>query len=136
LGLFYRLSDLAFIGGSLVPHGGQNPIEALNANVAILHGPHTTNFEDAYREIAKFDAGLKVEDGKSLGETVTRLLQTDIEISRLRTSGRDVLERMSGALDRTVTEILKFLPDERCAEPEGEPSDGDDVAETNLQRAS
>src|SRR5690606_8141479 len=44
LGLFYRLAPIAFIGGSLVPHGGQNLLEAAKLNCAILQGPHTANF--------------------------------------------------------------------------------------------
>ena len=48
LGLFYRVSRLAFIGGSLVPHGGQNPIEPAKLGAAILHGPHVHNFTEVY----------------------------------------------------------------------------------------
>ena len=40
MGLAYRLAEIAFIGGSLVPHGGQNPFEAAQLDCAILHGPH------------------------------------------------------------------------------------------------
>lgn len=44
LGLFYRVSPIAFIGGSLIPHGGQNPMEAARLQTAILVGPHMENF--------------------------------------------------------------------------------------------
>ena len=48
LGLFYRLSPVVFMGGSLVEHGGQNPIEAVKLGASIVHGPHVFNFTDVY----------------------------------------------------------------------------------------
>ena len=48
LGLFYNLVPVAFVGGSLVPHGGQNPVEAIKLGAAVLTGPHWRNFADAY----------------------------------------------------------------------------------------
>ncbi len=51
LGLFYRLAPCAFMGGSLVPHGGQNPLEAARLNRAVFAGPHTSNFAGEYARI-------------------------------------------------------------------------------------
>ena len=48
LGLIYRVAPAVFIGGSLVKHGGQNPIEAAKLGAAILHGPHVWNFAEIY----------------------------------------------------------------------------------------
>src|ERR1700753_4342680 len=48
LGLFYRLSPIVFMGGSLVPHGGQNPIEAIKLGASIVHGSPLFNFADGY----------------------------------------------------------------------------------------
>src|SRR6202035_493196 len=48
LGLMYRLSPIVFMGGSLVRHGGQNPIEAAKLGAAILHGPYVSNFTEIY----------------------------------------------------------------------------------------
>ncbi len=48
LGLIYRLAPIVFVGGSLVRHGGQNPIEPAKLGAAILHGPHVWNFADIY----------------------------------------------------------------------------------------
>src|SRR4051795_7717678 len=48
LGLFYRLAPIVFMGGSLVEHGGQNPIEAIKLGAAIVHGPHVFNFTELY----------------------------------------------------------------------------------------
>jgi 3-deoxy-D-manno-octulosonic-acid transferase len=51
LGLFYRLAPCAFVGGSLVPHGGQNPLEAARLGRGVLSGPHTANFATEYARI-------------------------------------------------------------------------------------
>ena len=51
LGLFYRLSPIVFMGGSLVEHGGQNPIEAVKLGASIVHGPHVFNFSDVYEAL-------------------------------------------------------------------------------------
>ena len=51
LGLFYRIAPVVFMGGSLVPHGGQNPIEGIKLGAAILHGPHVFNFSDIYESL-------------------------------------------------------------------------------------
>ena len=51
LGLFYKLADITFIGGSLVPHGGQNPIEAAYFCNNIFHGKHIENFLEVYETL-------------------------------------------------------------------------------------
>ena len=51
LGLFYRLAPIVFMGGSLVEHGGQNPIEAVKLGASIVHGPHVFNFADVYEAL-------------------------------------------------------------------------------------
>ena len=48
LGLIYTLAPIVFVGGSLVEHGGQNPIEAIKLGAAVLHGPHVENFAEIY----------------------------------------------------------------------------------------
>src|ERR1700690_317974 len=51
LGLFYRLSPIVFVGGSLVKHGGQNPIEAIKLGASLVHGPPVFNFADVYEAL-------------------------------------------------------------------------------------
>ncbi len=81
LGLFYRLTRLAYLGGSLVPHGGQNPIEPAKLGAAILHGPHIHNFTAVYGAMAA-SAGHPVRDGAELGGAVARLLATVLRWTR------------------------------------------------------
>ncbi len=51
IGLFYRVAPVAFTGGSLVEHGGQNPIEPIGLGAAVVHGPHVHNFADIYEAL-------------------------------------------------------------------------------------
>jgi 3-deoxy-D-manno-octulosonic-acid transferase len=49
LGVFYRLTPIAVMGGSFIPHGGQNPLEPARIGIPVLSGPHVGNFKDIYR---------------------------------------------------------------------------------------
>ena len=66
MGLWYRLADIAFLGGSMVPRGGQNPIEPAKLSVPILHGPHVGNFRDVYDALASRERGRRVGDATAL----------------------------------------------------------------------
>lgn len=68
LGLFYRLAPLAFIGGSLVPHGGQNPAEAARLGRAIAAGPHMANFAETVALLSAGGALTVVADAQALGD--------------------------------------------------------------------
>ena len=74
LGLFYRVAPVAFLGGSLVAHGGQNPIEPVRLDAAILHGPHVHNFAGIYAALDGAGAAEKVIDAESLAGAVAALL--------------------------------------------------------------
>ncbi len=111
LGTFYAMSPVAFIGGSLVPHGGQNPIEALRHAAAVITGPHWTNFSDAYRALLKHHAALQVKTAEDLAKAAHSLLGDEVELARMRASAQLVLDGLSGALQRTADALLPFLPD-------------------------
>jgi 3-deoxy-D-manno-octulosonic-acid transferase len=74
LGLWYRLAPLVFIGGSLVPHGGQNPLEAARLGCALVYGPAMANFADLAGELAAAGAAEIVADAATLGAAIERLL--------------------------------------------------------------
>ena len=74
LGTLYALSPLAFIGGSLVERGGQNPIEAVRHGVAVITGPHWQNFTDAYRALLRHHGAVEVKSARALTDAVSRLL--------------------------------------------------------------
>ena len=112
LGTFYALSPVAFIGGSLVERGGQNPIEAVRHGAAVITGVHWANFSDAYRALFRHQAACQVETADQLAETVHALLCDEMELARMRASAQVALSSLSGALSRTVEALLQLLPDD------------------------
>lgn len=102
MGLIYRLAPIAFVGGSLVDRGGQNPIEPARLGRAVLHGPETHNFADVYRELDAEEAATLVRDGDELAHTVDALLREPAAVAAQVARAEIVVSRSTGALDRTM----------------------------------
>jgi 3-deoxy-D-manno-octulosonic-acid transferase len=110
LGLFYNLVPVAFVGGSLVPHGGQNPVEAIKLGAAVVTGPHWRNFADAYEELLSSGGCVQVSDAKDLATATLLLLEDAQARARMMARAEGAIARMRGALPRTIAEIERFLP--------------------------
>jgi 3-deoxy-D-manno-octulosonic-acid transferase len=112
LGLFYKLATVAFIGGSLVTHGGQNPIEAVRQGVMVLTGPHRTNFTDAYRVLLDHQAAIEVNSAEDIAAAAGKLFADPAELIAMRKRATDALSTVAGALPRTVEALLAYMPRE------------------------
>ncbi len=112
LGLLYALAPVAFIGGSLVDRGGQNPIEAVRQGAAVITGPHWQNFSDTYRALLDHEAVVVVRSATELAGAAGRLLGDQAELRDMRDRASTALAALSGALPRTVEALLQFLPAE------------------------
>lgn len=77
LGLFYRVSDISFVGGSMTPKGGHNPLEPARLGGAILHGPYTFNFAETYAEMRAAGGAALVRNDRELATAVRRLIADD-----------------------------------------------------------
>lgn len=75
LGIFYRLAGIVFVGGSLVPHGGQNPFEPARLHAAVLYGPHMHNFKEFCVELEQAGGAATVKDAAALAEKVEAFLR-------------------------------------------------------------
>ena len=95
LGILYSLTPIAFIGGSLVQKGGQNPIEAVHFDTSIITGPNCSNFQEASRALVAHHGVIKVESADALGEAVDLLMRD--EVAGARRKGR---RRRAGQSDR------------------------------------
>ena len=109
LGLFYRLAHVVFMGGSIVEHGGQNPIEAAKLARPILHGPHVWNFADIYAALDAARGAEEVENIGHLAMRVAELLQDPAKRKAVGEAGLRTVERLGGALGRTVSELDPYL---------------------------
>ena len=110
LASLYEFADLAFVGGSLVPRGGHNVLEAAQFGTPILVGPYTENFRDIIEVFRKSDA-LRIVTPESLAPTVLHLLESDNERTALGRRAAEVLRSQQGATERTVRALLELLPE-------------------------
>ena len=109
LGLVYRLAPVVFIGGSLVRHGGQNPIEAAKLGAAILHGPHVWNFEELYATLDAAHGAEPVDSGDKLTAAFAAMLAQPAVRARVAQSGRQAVNALGGALERTMQALEPYL---------------------------
>jgi 3-deoxy-D-manno-octulosonic-acid transferase len=109
LGLFYRLAGIAFIGGSLVPKGGHNPLEAALLDCAVLHGPDMSNCAAIARDLASAGAALTVRDAAELATAVGRLLADPAERARRAAAGLEVAADNRAVLDAVMERIAPWL---------------------------
>ncbi|MFQ5773406.1 MAG: 3-deoxy-D-manno-octulosonic acid transferase [Kiloniellaceae bacterium] len=109
LGLWYRLADVVFIGGSLVPKGGQNLLEPAKLNCAILCGPHMTNFLRVTDEMTAAGAVRPVADGAELAATVAALLADPGARRTMAEAAAGYAAAEAGVLDRIVAALAPHL---------------------------
>jgi 3-deoxy-D-manno-octulosonic-acid transferase len=110
LGLFYSLSRVAFIGGSLVPKGGQNPVEAVKLSSGVLMGTHWENFRDVYRALLRRQAAREIRSSSELANTVGQLLNDGDQLAQMVQRAGMVVAGMTGALQRTMAALDRYLP--------------------------
>lgn len=106
---FYGAADLAFIGGSLLPLGGQNLIEACAMGIPTLVGPHTFNFEQATQQSIAIGATLRVADADALFSAASRLLADDLGRAQMGANGRRFWLQNQGATQSTLAALAPFL---------------------------
>jgi 3-deoxy-D-manno-octulosonic-acid transferase len=109
LGLIYRLASVVFMGGSLVPHGGQNPIEPIKLGAPVVHGPHVENFADLYEALDKASGTGAVADAAELAARLKALLSDNKMRVRLAAAGRATIDALAGAADRSMAAIEPYL---------------------------
>lgn len=102
---FYGACDLAFVGGSLVPTGGHNMIEAAAWGVPVVTGPHLFNFAEASRLLIEGDAMIVCEDTDSLAEQCIGLFANRQRCTQMGDAAHRIAEANRGALDRLLAVI-------------------------------
>ncbi len=102
---FYSLSKLTFLGGSLIPHGGQNPLEPAREGNYILYGPHIENFKEVYKILEKLKITTRVNSIKNMKSVVRQkinFLQRNAVNKKLKYLGDKIL-------NKNFYEIKKFI---------------------------
>jgi 3-deoxy-D-manno-octulosonic-acid transferase len=103
---YYAACDVAFVGGSLLPLGGQNLLEACAVGKPVLIGPHTYNFAEASAAAIEAGAAVRVDSAHDLARALSALLGDEQRRDRMGSAGRALMHTHRGATQRTL-ELLE-----------------------------
>lgn len=106
---YFQACDVAFVGGSLLPLGGQNIIEACAVGKPVIVGPHTFNFKDAVNNAVACGAAIQVNDAKQLMDKANELLGDKQRRQTMGAAGKAFCAQHSGATARTMQLIKTAL---------------------------
>ena len=102
---FYSLSKLTFLGGSLIPHGGQNPLEAAREGNYILHGPYIENFREVYKMLEKLNLTTRISSIKKM----KTIIRQKINYSQRYSVNKKINYLGKKILSKNLFEIKKFI---------------------------
>jgi 3-deoxy-D-manno-octulosonic-acid transferase len=117
LGDVYRAADVAFVGGSLIPHGGQNMMEPAGLGLPVLLGPHTANFSETVAMLEAAGGCLVVAGVPDMKEALGALLADPGRRLQMGRAGREVINGARGATGRNVALLRELF--ERSGGTEG-----------------
>nr|WP_306265181.1 3-deoxy-D-manno-octulosonic acid transferase [Pararhizobium sp. IMCC3301] len=109
LGLFYSIAPVALIGGSLLPVGGHNPIEAAQQGCAVLSGPHIFNFREVFGVLEGAAGCLIVTDAAQIAAAVTRCLADPLYAKSMAANATKSLDNVGGAVARSLAALEPTL---------------------------
>lgn len=109
MGLWYDLANIVFIGGSLIPHGGQNFIEPSRVRDAVIVGPYMHNFTDAINRAKKADAVMQISDTAELEELVLQLMQQKELLEAKRSLAYNWASSEARVLDGIMDKVKGFI---------------------------
>ena len=107
--LFYAAADVAFVGGSFIPHGGHNMLEVALLKKAIITGPHVFNFADIADLFFASNAMLKANDEKALADLLIALASDKTRCIDLGNRAFEVMKANGGALQRQLDVITRVV---------------------------
>jgi len=109
LPLYYGLATVVFVGGSLIPHGGQNPLEPAGLGKAVVFGPSMENFADIVQQLLTHQACYQLRQPSDLTATLKGLLANPEEARLMGARAQALVERLSGTTQKTLQALHAFL---------------------------
>jgi len=106
---YYSACDLAFVGGSLLPLGGHNLIEASAVGKPVLIGPHTFNFADAAENAIAAGGAIRVANAANLWQQAIRLLDDDLARNAMGQKAQYFAQQHGGATRRTMSLLMPLI---------------------------
>ena len=104
----YSIATVAFVGGSLVPAGGHNPLEPAQFGVPIVMGPHYANFRAITDDLLAHEA-LRIARKEELSEVLVKVVSSPAEAQAMGERARRVFEEQAGATARSIEAIRDLL---------------------------
>ncbi|VAX24570.1 hypothetical protein MNBD_NITROSPINAE01-619 [hydrothermal vent metagenome] len=109
LSKLYSVADLVFVGGSLINHGGQNPLEPAGYGVAPMFGPSMSNFRDVAETLLGCGGAWRVENETEIENLALSLLNDPQKRKKAGASAKSAVDKNRGTTDRTAEEIVKVM---------------------------
>ncbi len=109
MGLYLRLTEIAFVGRSLTSEGGQNPLEPAMLDTAVLAGRNVQNFREAYQRLIDSGGAKLVRDRDMLAGAVNFLLTNEVARHEMMAAGAATVEEMRGALALTLKSLEPYI---------------------------
>jgi len=106
---YYAACDLAFIGGSLLPFGGQNLIEACAVGKPVIIGPHIYNFAQACQLAIASGAAIRVQDAMELVQTLQNLLSNPVQMAEISDAGLRFVDANRGATECALLHVNRYI---------------------------
>ncbi len=109
LSLYYGLASVVFVGGSLIPHGGQNPLEAASLGKPVIFGPYMHNFAEIAEQLVSRQAARQLVRDAELPQAFMGLLANPPEAQAMGRRAQDIVERCRGTTQRLLDALTPFL---------------------------
>ncbi len=109
----YAASDLAFVGGSLVPVGGHNPLEPAALGVPVIFGPHMLNAKESADKLVADGGARQVATADELSDAIVEILSDSQKRSTIGTQAAQVVNGMRGATKRTIEMVMQMLDEKK-----------------------
>ena len=109
LGTWYAMTDIVFLGGSLLPIGGHNPFEVAQSGAAIVSGPHVTNFAETFAALEDSGAAVTVGDAEALAGAVGGLLSDAAKLAATKAASEAYADAQTDKLDSIAARLIKAL---------------------------
>ena len=105
----YGVADLVFVGGSLVPIGGHNPLEASLVSRPVVFGPHMHNFKEISDKLIRAGAGIKVGNTEQMVQVFVTMLEDPGRCRAMGEAGRTLIAENAGATQRTINQLKRIM---------------------------
>lgn len=109
LGLFFKLSPIVFMGGSLIPRGGHNPLEPARMGCAVITGPYVHHFTEVFEELELAGGVIRAVDEMAVTKAVATLLTNGAKRAEMAAAGLKAVEAHQGVLERVLGVLDPYL---------------------------